>query len=337
MPRRRRFSSVEIDEFRTLAEGLLTSPTLTYDQRLRQLAALAVNAMPYPDAVGGVPRGAGQAGHLRHVRRQPALHPALRPARLRGGAAPGQHAPRARAADRPRRGALVPDDPLRPRAVGDDVPGLPRRPRQAARAVRAPTRSATTSSTRSCAASGSSSTGCCPTPSCTPTSAPRTAGWPRSIFRVERSLRQVVPNITLKVDPERTPDEPRRGRRPHRLRDREAALRQPPDDGRRPRRGVRRGQLLQLAQDRRRRAHARPAQPQGGGAAARGWARGVPRDHPAVVRRADRRADGGADPLAGRAAALLRARAGWSPRGWSTSTGSRRCSASSASPRPSTC
>lgn len=28
----------------------------------------------------------------------------------------------------------------------------------------------------------------------------------RSIFRVERSLRQVVPNITLKVDPERTPD-----------------------------------------------------------------------------------------------------------------------------------
>ena len=36
-------------EFRALVEGVLTSPTLTYDQRLRQLAAAAVNAMPYPD------------------------------------------------------------------------------------------------------------------------------------------------------------------------------------------------------------------------------------------------------------------------------------------------
>jgi YjjI family glycine radical enzyme len=36
-------------EFRTLVDAVLTSPTLTYDQRLRQLAALAVNAMPYPE------------------------------------------------------------------------------------------------------------------------------------------------------------------------------------------------------------------------------------------------------------------------------------------------
>ncbi len=36
-------------EFRAQVEAVLTSPTLTYDQRLRQLAALAVNAMPYPE------------------------------------------------------------------------------------------------------------------------------------------------------------------------------------------------------------------------------------------------------------------------------------------------
>lgn len=36
-------------ELRTLVDEVLTSPTLTYDQRLRQLAALAMNAMPYPE------------------------------------------------------------------------------------------------------------------------------------------------------------------------------------------------------------------------------------------------------------------------------------------------
>jgi hypothetical protein len=88
----------------------------------------------------------------------------------------------------------------------------------------------------------------------------------RSILRVERSLRQAVPNITLKVDPAITPDDLDRGRRAHRVRDRQAALRQPPDDGRRPRRALRRGELLQLAEDRRRRPHPRADEPQGGGA-----------------------------------------------------------------------
>ena len=40
---------MQIEEFRSLADELLTSPTLTYDQRLRRLAGLAVSAMPYPE------------------------------------------------------------------------------------------------------------------------------------------------------------------------------------------------------------------------------------------------------------------------------------------------
>lgn len=38
-----------MEEFRALADDLLTSPALTYDQRLRRLAGLAVSAMPYPE------------------------------------------------------------------------------------------------------------------------------------------------------------------------------------------------------------------------------------------------------------------------------------------------
>ncbi|MEI2704171.1 MAG: glycyl radical enzyme domain-containing protein [Ilumatobacteraceae bacterium] len=90
----------------------------------------------------------------------------------------------------------------------------------------------------------------------------------RSILRVERSLRQVVPNITLKVDPADHARQPDRRRGAHRVRDRQAAFREPPDDGGRPRRPLRRGQLLQLAEDRWRRAHPGPAEPQGAGPAA---------------------------------------------------------------------
>ena len=40
--------AVEMTEFRTRVEEVLTASTLTYDQRLRRLAGLAVSAMPYP-------------------------------------------------------------------------------------------------------------------------------------------------------------------------------------------------------------------------------------------------------------------------------------------------
>lgn len=40
---------MQMEEFRALADDLLTSPALTYDQRLRRLAGLAVSAMPYPE------------------------------------------------------------------------------------------------------------------------------------------------------------------------------------------------------------------------------------------------------------------------------------------------
>ena len=53
----------------------------------------------------------------------------------------------------------------------------------------------------------------------------------RSSFRVERSLRQAVPNITLKVDPDVTPDDLVLDA----VRNRQAVLREPPDDGRRSR------------------------------------------------------------------------------------------------------
>jgi hypothetical protein len=107
----------------------------------------------------------------------------------------------------------------------------------------------------------------------------------RSILRVERSLRQVVPNITLKVDPAVTPDSLIEDAVQHRLRHRQTALRQPPDDGRRPRRPVCRGQLLQLAQDRWRLAHPRAAQPQGVPRSARtaGWPSSSPTGLPMWV------------------------------------------------------
>jgi len=45
----RKVGNVDLPEFRSLVDEVLTSPTLTYDQRLRQLAGLAVGAMPYPE------------------------------------------------------------------------------------------------------------------------------------------------------------------------------------------------------------------------------------------------------------------------------------------------
>lgn len=47
---------------------------------------------------------------------------------------------------------------------------------------------------------------CSPTPSSTPTSARRTVELSARSSASRRSLRQVVPNITLKVDPQVTPD-----------------------------------------------------------------------------------------------------------------------------------
>ena len=100
----------------------------------------------------------------------------------------------------------VPAGDVRQRPQRHHLPGVPGRPRHGARPVRHRRHRPTTNSTRSCAASGSASTACCPTRSCTSTSARTTAASPAAIFRVERSLRQSVPNITLKVDPAITPD-----------------------------------------------------------------------------------------------------------------------------------
>ena len=40
---------MESTEFQTRADALIRDPALGYDQRIRQLAALATELMPYPE------------------------------------------------------------------------------------------------------------------------------------------------------------------------------------------------------------------------------------------------------------------------------------------------
>ena len=165
-----------MESFQSEAEQLVTSAALGYDQKLRRLAGLAVSALPYPD-LSPVCAEALQARVICDMYEGNApFTPAVRAARLRDRTAQRGPAPRAGAAERPRRRAVVPDHAVQPGALGHHLPGLPRRHRRPARAVR-PRALADAELDASCGASGSSSTACCPTPSCTPTSGPATAAW----------------------------------------------------------------------------------------------------------------------------------------------------------------
>ena len=148
----------------------------------------------------------------------------------------------------------------------------------------------------------------------------------RSIFRVERSLRQAVPNITLKVDPDLTPDSLIEDGVRTVFETGQAALREPSDDGRRSRRTLCRGQLLQLAQDRGWRPHARPTQLEGSGIAPRRRRGRVPEDDAAALRGVDGRVGRGSGSLSGRGAALLRNPLACHRRSRVDSIASRRCS-----------
>ncbi len=196
---------MEIDEFRTLAEGLLTSPTLTYDQRLRQLAALAVNAMPYPelsaecrealdkrvvcDMYEGnrpyTPRyvlpdyAVALRQGSKHLELEPpsTLAEALSMLTILYGHVPSVTTYPVYLGDLDKLLAPYVDD-----EVSDDEldAQLRRFWIQLDRLL--------------------------PDAFVHTDLGPEDSRVARSIFRVERSLRQVVPNITLKVDPERTPD-----------------------------------------------------------------------------------------------------------------------------------
>ncbi len=131
----------------------------------------------------------------------------------------------------------------------------------------------------------------------------------RSVLRVDRELRQVVPNLTLQVDPpgRRTPCCARPSETVFAVG--QAALRQRPDDGRRPGRRLRRGLSCYNTL------------PSGGGAytlvrlnlgevgrrcTAASRAAYLDRAAPAL-RRAHRGADGGPGPVPGRGGRVLRA------------------------------
>ena len=224
------------------------------------------------------------------------------------GAAAGIRVPRAATADRPRRGDHLPAGDVRQRAVDHRLPGLPRQLRRAARAVRR--RASTDAELYRGAAQplGGARPHPARTPSPTPTSGRTTPASRRTVLRVAAELQQVVPNLTLRVDPERTPDDLVLDAvrtvfacgGPH-------FVNHPMMTGR-PRRAVRRRQLLQLAARRRRRPHARAAQPQGGRAPhrRRGRRRSSTRTLPTYVEltgRAGRRPD----PTPGRDGRVLRA------------------------------
>ena len=262
-----------------------------------------------PPAVGeACRRGARQADHLRHVRGPRALPAPLPAARLR---------PRARAAA-PRYLELPPA--ARPRRG----PGVPAH-RCTRRCPRSPaTRSTSATSTRllepyadgvddedaapqAAAVLDQRSTGCCPDAfahaNLGPDDTPRRRA---DRCALERELLQVVPNLTLQVDPQRTPDDLHPRRRRDGLRLRQAALRQPPDDGRRPGRAYAAVSCYNSLRV-------------GGGshtlvrlnleeavAAPRRRRRRLPRRDAAALRRAHRRADGGAHPPPRRAGRLLR-------------------------------
>ena len=254
-------------EFRAQVEAVLTSPTLTYDQRLRQLAALAVNAMPYPDLSPACREALDKRvicdmyeGHPPYAPRYVlpdygvALRQGLRyleldpPTDLDDALAFLQIdvRPRARVTTYPvYLGDL--DKVLAPFVHRRDQR---RRARHQAAAVLDRHRPA-----------------CSPMPSPTSTSARTTAA---SLARSSASSAHCArpcPTSRSRSIPAITPDDLIEDARTHRVRDRQAALRQPPDDGRRPRRAIRLGQLLQLAQDRRRLAHAVADEPEGGCAA----------------------------------------------------------------------
>ena len=165
-------------EFQTRAQGLVQDRALGYDQKLRRLAALATEALPYPELSEACHEALDKRVICDLFEGNAPVHRPLHPSRLREGHPPGPAAPRAAAADRSRRRPRLPADHVRPRAERDHLPGVPRRPRQGARPVRRRHGSPTTNSTASCAASGSASTACCPTRSCTSTSARTTAASP---------------------------------------------------------------------------------------------------------------------------------------------------------------
>ena len=219
----------------------------------------------------------------------------------------GLRLPGADAADRPRRRARLPADHVRPRAERDHLPGVPRRPRQGAGPfVDDGPMHRRRARPHSCAGSGSASTGCCPTRSSTSTSARTTAGSParscassaRCARRCRTSRSRSTPSITpddLIEDAVRTVFEtgkPHFVNHPMMVGDHGEGYA-----------AVSCYNSLKIGGGR---PHAGAAQPEGGGAAAHGRCRRVPRRHPAPLRRADRRAGRGPRPLAGRAAALLR-------------------------------
>ncbi len=296
-------------------DEVLTSPTLTYDQRLRQLAALAMNAMPYPELSRAVPGGAGEAGRLRHVRGQPALRTALRAARLRRS--PCARAARTWSWSRPADldDALsfltvlyghVPSVTTYPVYLGDlDTLLAPYVTDELTDAeLDAKLRRFWIQLDR-----------LLPDAFVHTDLGPDDSRVARSILRVERSLRQVVPNITLKVDPGCTPDDLV-----------EDGVRTVFETGK-PH-FVNHPMMVGDHGERYAAVSCYNSLKIGGGshtltrlnlkeAALRhegGLEAFCERDAPAL-RRADRGADGGADPLAGRARSGSSRPAGWPPRG----------------------
>ena len=135
---------MDVNEFEARAHALVTDGTLGYDQKLRRLASLATEMLPYPILSTECQEALDERvicdmfeGNAPFTARY--ILPDYEKA-IRNGLTHLEMPPPTDA----RRRARVPADHVRERPQRDHLPGVPRRPRQGARTVRRPTRSATT-------------------------------------------------------------------------------------------------------------------------------------------------------------------------------------------------
>ena len=240
--------------------------------------------------------------------------------------------PRDAAAHEPRRRARVPAGHVRERPQRHHLPGVPRRPRQGARPVRHRRHQRRRTGHASCADSGSASTACCPTRSCTSTSARTTAASPARSSVWSAACARACPTSPSRWTPTITPDDLI-----------EDGVRTVFETGK-PH-FVNHPMMVGDHGERYAAVSCYNSLKIGGGAhtlvrlnlkeaALRHTRHGrrVPRHHAPPLRGAHRRTGRGPHPLARRATSTSTTPTGWPWRASSTSTGSRRCSASSVSP-----
>jgi hypothetical protein len=197
---------MDINEFETRAHQLVTDRTLGYDQKVRRLAALATDALPYPILSADCAEALSKRvicdmyeGNAPFTARY-ILPDYERPCATACGTSSWPRPPTSTT-------RCVPADHVRPRAQRDHLPRVPRRPRQGAGPVRRPTTITDDALDTKLRRFWIAIDRMLPDAFVHLDLGPHDSRITRSILRVERSLRQAVPNITLKVDPAITPDD----------------------------------------------------------------------------------------------------------------------------------